>query len=129
MTDKPLGDLEARVMKTVWGLGRATVHEVRKALPGRRRLAYTTVLTTLRNLERKGFLTHEMKGRSHVYVPAVDENEVARTNVRDLLDRLFDGSRLRLVETLFTEEDLSEDEVAAIEEMIRGMKRREGDDG
>jgi predicted transcriptional regulator len=129
MTDKPLGDLEAKVMKTVWSLGRGTVHEVRKALPGRRRLAYTTVLTTLRNLERKGFLTHEVEGRSHVYLPAVEEGEVKRTNIRDLLDRLFDGSPLRLVETLFTEEELGAEEVEAIEGMIRDLREREDRDG
>ena len=107
-----LGALESRVMKAVWSLRRATVREVLVALEGRRKLAYTTVLTTLRNLERKGFLQRELQGRSHVYLPAVEQEAVARGALDDLVDRLFDGSRARLVDALLDEERLSDEEQA-----------------
>ena len=78
-----LGDLETLIMKEIWRQGRATVHAVRNALKTRRKLAYTTVLTTLRNLERKGFLHHEKEGRTFVFMPSIDEGTMARSTVRE----------------------------------------------
>lgn len=63
MDDLMLGERELDVMGVVWELGSATATEVRDQLPVK--LAYTTVLTILRNLEEKGFLTHEPEGRAH----------------------------------------------------------------
>jgi predicted transcriptional regulator len=122
-----LGKLEMRVMKAVWRLGRATVHEVRDALGGSRRLAYTTILTTLRNIERKGYLRHEPSGRSHVFLPAVEERDVARTTLEDLLERVFDGSRLRLVDALFDEADLTDAEYEDLRRRIEDLRKGEGD--
>ena len=123
-----LGDLEARVMKVVWKRGRATVREVLADLPGRRKLAYTTVLTTLRNLEQKGFLRHEVEGRSHVYLPRVEEREVARSTLTDLVDRLFDGSRVRLVDALLDEEQLTPEEFEALRQRILELRGKEAED-
>lgn len=122
-----LGALESRVMKAVWSLRRATVREVLVALEGRRKLAYTTVLTTLRNLERKGFLRRELLGRSHVYLPAVEQEAVARGALDDLVDRLFDGSRARLVDALIDEERLSDEELADLRRQIKRAERRRRD--
>ncbi len=124
-----LGGLETRIMKHVWSTGRATVHDVRRAITGKRKLAYTTVLTTLQNLEKKGFLTHETKGRSYVYVPLVDEGSVARRTVLELLDRLFDGSRARLVNALFDDEHLTEEQFERLRRKILELRSKESGDG
>lgn len=127
MKDKPrLGELETRVMKEVWRRGKATVHDVRAALEKRRRkLAYTTVLTTLRNLEEKGYLGHEVEGRSHVYFPRVEERAAARHALRDLIDRLFDGSHVRLVDALLEDEELTKREFEALRREVLALRRRE----
>ena len=126
---RTLGELEARVMKVVWRRGRATVRDVLDDLPGRRKLAYTTVLTTLRNLEQKGFLGHEVEGRSHVYLPRVEEREVARSTLSEIADRLFDGSRVRLVDALLEEEQLTKKEFEALRQRILELRREEESDG
>ena len=122
-----LGDLEMSVMKAVWRLGRATVHDVRGGLEGRQ-LAYTTVLTTLRNLEKKGFLTHEVDGRSHVYAPLVAEREVERSTLGELLESVFDGSRARLVNALFAESDLTKTELERLRREVMRIREQEESD-
>ncbi len=117
-----LAELETLVMKEVWKRSRATVHDVRDALKDRRKLAYTTILTTMRNLEKKGFLDHEMDGRSHVYIPKVDEKTVERSTVRLMLDGLFDGSKVRLVNALFEDESLSETEFEKLRKKILELR-------
>ena len=124
-----LADLETLIMKEVWKRGRATVHEVRDALHQQRKLAYTTILTTMRNLERKGFLVHELEGRSYVYLPTVDQETVARSTVQDLLERLFDGSTAQFVNALFEEKQLSGEQFEKLRREILELRRREGDDG
>jgi predicted transcriptional regulator len=124
-----LGDLELAAMKCVWRRGRATVHEVREDLDGPKELAYTTVLTTLRNLEKKGYLTHETDGRSHVYVPLVAEEDVERKSLRRLIDKVFDGSPAKLVNALFGDPDLTEAEVEELRRRIEELRGKEEGDG
>ena len=123
------GDLEIVIMKEVWKQGRATVHDVRNALRSQRKLAYTTVLTTMRNLEKKGFLIHEMDGRSHVYLPTVDQETVARFTAKDLLERFFDGSRAHFVNALFDDEQLSTEQFEHLRREILGLRHEEEEDG
>jgi len=120
-----LAELETLVMKEVWKRGRATVHEVRDALGGRRNLAYTTILTTLRNLEKKGFLEHELEGRSHVYTPMIDEKTVEASSISQLLYNLFDGSKVKLVQALFEAEPLTKEEYEDLKQAILERKKRE----
>ncbi len=125
---KPLsGDLETHIMKELWKRGRATVHDVRDALKSQRNLAYTTVLTTLRNLERKGYLCHEEDGRSHVFMPIVDEDAAARSSARELLDRLFDGSPARFVNALIEDEQLTPQQFEELRQQILDLRRKEED--
>jgi predicted transcriptional regulator len=98
---------------------------VRDALPNRK-LAYTTVLTTLRNLEKKGYLEHEVEGRAHVDLPAIEERAVERSSLMDLLDREFDGSRVRLVDALLDGSDLSDEEVEDLRRRIEDLREEEG---
>ncbi len=129
MSLKELGRLETVVMKAVWRLGRATVRQVRDALADDRSFAYTTILTTLRNLERKGYLRHDAEGRTHVFLPVVGEKEVARTALETVLESLFDGSRARLVDTLYGESDLTETEMESLRRRILELRREEESDG
>ena len=128
MGRKRLGSLETQVMQALWRLGRGTVREVLAALDPDRQRAYTTVLTTLRNLEGKGYLRHDVDGRRHVFVPLVAEAAVGKHALREVLDRLFDGSRVRLVQALLDAEDLTEDELAALRRAVFAERRKEEGD-
>ncbi|MGH9122971.1 MAG: BlaI/MecI/CopY family transcriptional regulator, partial [Acidimicrobiales bacterium] len=95
MDDVTLGDRELDVMGILWASGSGTVAEVREALPVE--LAYTTVLTILRNLEEKEFVSHETEGRAHRYFPRVAKKEARATLVGRLVDKLFHGSPEQLL--------------------------------
>jgi predicted transcriptional regulator len=97
-----LTDAELRLMEVLWDKGSASVGEVVEAMPKRTPLAYSTVLTTLRILEEKGYLTHVKEGRAFIYQPAVGREEACESAVAHLVRRFFNGSHgllaLNLVE-------------------------------
>ena len=109
---------ESEIMAVLWSTGGATVHEVVAALP--RDSAYTSVLTVLRILEKKGYVLHEPHpdgGRAHVYKPLVQAGNARRHHVRDLVDRLFGGQSEELVVGLLEEEKWSKADL----ERLRGL--------
>jgi len=119
-----LTELELCLMKIVWQKGRASVQDVRDALPKGRSLAYTTVLTMMRILERKGFLRHEKQDRSYVYEPVVQRLQATRSMVRDLVNRLFDGSPELLLVNVLENESIDREELARLRQLI-GEKEAE----
>jgi predicted transcriptional regulator len=112
-----LTDHELRLMEVLWQRGRATVADVvsRLAPPP---LAYSTVLTTLRTLEQKGYIAHEEDGRAFVYHPLVARDEAAKSAMHHVLDRFFGNSPGALAVTLLDETALTKDDVAKIERML-----------
>ena len=109
METTTLGDRELDVMTLLWAHGSGTVAEVREALDAS--LAYTTVLTILRNLEAKGFVRREEEGRAHRYFPKVKQKVAQRNALRRLIDTLFVGSPEALLAQLVDEHDLSPEEL------------------
>jgi predicted transcriptional regulator len=126
---KLLTNLELRLMKIVWDKGKATVKDVKDAVPRRRPLAYTTVLTVMRILERKGFVRHDAVDRTYVYYPVVTREEVVRSTVRDLIHRLFNGSAELLMANILDKEELTLDELERLRRLVterkNGAKQRE----
>ncbi len=92
--------LELECLKALWSLGEGNVKEVRGALTANRALAYTTVMTVLDRLARKGGVARRKVGRSFVYVPVLSRTNLRRLAVRDLVDRFFDGSEDALMDYL-----------------------------
>lgn len=117
MAGTVLGDREADVMSVLWGLGSGTVTEVRDKLPVP--LAYTTVLTILRNLEEKGVVSHAPEGRAHRYVPRLAEQAARRTAVGRLVETLFGGSAEELVVHLVQDRVLSTKDLKRIRRALR----------
>ena len=95
-----LSPAETEILRLVWQLKQATVQQVCKRLPARRKIAYATVQTLLRRLEKKGYLKHEVKGKAHAFYPTVERNQVIRRSVTDFLDRLFGGDPIPLMHYL-----------------------------
>lgn len=115
--DVSFADRELDVMAVLWELGSGTVSEVRDRLPAE--LAYTTVLTILRNLEGKGFVRHEEEGKAHRYFPLVARQAAERSAVTRLVDRLFHGSPELLLTRLVDESQLSPDAMRRMRELLR----------
>jgi predicted transcriptional regulator len=118
-----LAPVELMLMKAVWKLERATVQEVMEAVGPQRKLAYTTVLSMLRNLENKGFLTHDEEDRKYLYRPLVNEGEVTSSMLRDLLNRAFDGSKELLVSRLFELEGVDEEELQSLRNKLSEFEK------
>lgn len=119
-----LGERELDVMTALWATGSGTVAEVREALGTP--LAYTTVLTILRNLEAKGYVRHEEEGRAHRYYPKVRQQAAQRNALRRLVDTLFTGSPEALLAQLVDEHDLTADDLRRIARKI-GRSDKEGE--
>ena len=127
MTDMPLGDRELEVMSWLWANGSGTVGEVRDGLADA--LAYTTVLTILRNLESKGFLRRQDEGRAHRYFPRVQQKAARRRALRRLIDTLFLGSPEALLSHLVDEHDLSPAELRRIANRLADQSKNPGGGG
>lgn len=113
-----LTEAELRLMEVLWQKGSATVGEVLEALPRRPALAYSTVLTTLRILEQKGYVEHAKEGRAFVYHPRLKRQEARRHALRYLVSRFFEGSPELLVLNLLESDDLDRRELKRLKKKI-----------
>lgn len=118
-----LGDLQLKIMKVLWERGAASVADVVGALDSEG-LAYTTVATMLRKMEGRGLVRHESEGRRFLYRAAVSPDAVTRSMADDMLDRLFEGSLSDLLEHLLSTREVSREELAALERLIRERKKK-----
>ncbi len=116
-----LTEAELPIMEVLWSKGNATVGDVVETLAQERAVAYNTVLTLMRILERKGYVQHTKDGRAFVYQPVVDRGEASRTAVRQLLNRFFNDSPELLVLNLLHDEAIDEREI----ERLRGLIGKE----
>lgn len=119
-TSRQLTERELEIMRVLWQRGEATVQQVRDALAGEGiDRAYTTVATLMGVLVEKGYLAPQTEGRPHRYRPARTRDEVSRGMVRDLVERVFDGSRTELLVRLLETERLSKRELAELERVLK----------
>ena len=109
-------DRELDLMNVLWDVGPATVAEVRERIADD--LAYTTVLTILRTLEQKGYVSHTEDGRAHRYKPLVKREVAGRTALRRLVDKVFDGSPELLLTQLVSDKNLSDEELRRLRKLL-----------
>jgi BlaI family penicillinase repressor len=119
-----LGRLELQIMNVVWDRGKATVHDVKNAL-SRRKPAYSTILTMMRKLEAKGYLEHEVDGRTYVYLPLISQQAVRHGVLGDLVERLFEGSTSLLLTSLVEQNRISKNELRQIRKLIEERGKNE----
>lgn len=119
-----LTDREASLMEVLWEHGPSTVAEVRERLTDE--LAYTTVLTILRNLESKGFVTHDEEGRAHRYSALVERDVAQRSALKALTQKLFQGSTEVLLTRLVADRKLSQSEIDRIRRLLDEAPRKGG---
>jgi len=121
-----LGDRELDVMAVLWEIGSGTVAEVRERLSDA--IAYTTVLTILRNLEVKRFVTREEEGRAHRYYPRVQQKTAQRNALSRLVSELFNGSPHALLAHLVDHHGVSPEELQQLAKQITQGKTAKADE-
>ena len=117
-----LTEQELEIMKIVWTRESATVRDVYEALRERRQIAYTTVMTMMRILERKGHLKVRKSDRAFVYRPARPRQRVVGEMVREFVDRVFGGAAEPLVQHLVRDQHLTEDDLREIARHLKSRK-------
>ncbi|MBD3672835.1 MAG: BlaI/MecI/CopY family transcriptional regulator [Planctomycetaceae bacterium] len=125
MGDRPaLSKGEMEIARLLWDLKEASVREVHEAVPEDRRIEFTVVQTYLRRLESKGYVVSRLEGRTKIYRPKIKPKTVIRETVDDLVDRLFGGEKLPLVQHLIEDRDLSDGDIQQLRELLDRMEDR-----
>jgi predicted transcriptional regulator len=122
MAELVLGNRELDVMRALWDLGSGTVSDVRQRLPVK--LAYTTVLTILRNLEEKSYVSRVAEGRAHRYSPRVGRLAARRSAIARVVDTLFHGAPEELIAHMVDDRTLTGREIKRLRAKIGSAERR-----
>src|SRR5678815_445578 len=120
--DIVLADREAELMEVLWDHGACTVAEVRERVSDD--LAYTTVLTMLRTLESKGFVTHDTDGKAHRYSALIERDAARRSALRAMSEKFFKGSTAMLLTHLVADEKLSEADLKRLKALLTRRARK-----
>lgn len=113
-----LTEAELRVMNVLWERGSGTVQQVLDSIAQKPALAYNSVLTTIRILERKGYLKHIKDGRAHVYAPLVQQQDATRSEIRHLVSRFFKNSHEDLVLNILEDQGIEPAELSRLRKML-----------
>ena len=119
-----LTEAELRIMNVLWDRGSSTVHEVLQALPPKPALAYNSVLTTIRILEKKRYVRHVKDGRAHVYTPLIERQEATRAEIGHLVHRFFKNSHEQLVLNILEDEGIDREELRRLRELLAESVRK-----
>ena len=117
-----LTEAELRIMNVLWDRQSATVHEVLEALPAKPALAYNSILTIIRILEKKGYVKHVKDKRAHVYTAQVDRKDATRFEVRHLVSRFFGNSHEQLVLNVLEESSIDAEELDRLRQLLERSK-------
>ena len=113
-----LTEAELRLMEVLWQKDSATMHQLLEQLPAQPALAYNSVLTTIRILEKKGYVQHVKDGRAHIYRAVVGRREATRFAVRNLVNRFFKDSHELLVLNLLEDKSLDQEELRRLTQLL-----------
>ena len=113
-----LTEAELRIMQVLWRKGPATVQQILDALPGPTALAYNTILTTIRILERKRYVEHAKDGRAHVFTPLIAQEEASRSEIRHLVSRFVRNSHEDLVLNILEDRGMDSEELERLRRML-----------
>lgn len=116
-------DLELELLKAIWERGHATVREIFDDLSARRKIAYTTVLTMMGVLERKGHLTKKAGERAYIYTPAVSQRQMLKSMVDEFIGRVFNGSAEPLLMHLVGNRKLNPEALAEVEKLVQSKRK------
>jgi BlaI family transcriptional regulator, penicillinase repressor len=116
--------VELQVLVILWQHGPASVHDVRAALPSGKSRAYTTVLTVMQNMEKKGLVDHTQQGQANIYRAVVKRHQVLRPLMKSLLANVFGGSPAQALQCLLDGAQVDDAELAEIRQVLAAAKRK-----
>jgi BlaI family penicillinase repressor len=111
-------DLEMQILSVLWNRGASTAREVLEAMPDGKQRAYTSILSVMQVMEKKGLLKHANRGVAHVYSPAVSQKKVIRPFMRRIVDEVFGGRPSAMMQALLTETPVDDTEFAQIRKLL-----------
>ena len=115
---RAMSPAETEILRLVWQLEDATVQQICDLLPPKRNIVYKTVQTLLRRLENKGYIKHKIRGKAHVFFPAVEREDVVKRTVVDFLDRLFGGDPKPLMQYLAEDGKINAEDIKRLRKLI-----------
>jgi len=118
-----LTEAELKIMEVLWQRKSGTVQQVLDDLPQKPALAYNSVLTVIRILEKKGYVEHAKDGRAHIYAPVIEREDARRSEVKHLVSRFFKNSQEQLVLNILEERGLGRDEIARLKLMLERSEK------
>lgn len=121
-TVKP-SDLEMQILSVLWDRGASTAREVLRAMPDGKERAYTSILSVMQVMEKKGLLKHTNRGVAHVYSPAVSKRRIIQPFMRKVLNEVFGGRPSAMMQALLSEAAVSDSELAEIQQLLRKNNR------
>ena len=111
-------DLEMQVLSVLWERGSSTAREVLEAMPDGKKRAYTSILSVMQVMEKKGLLTHTNKGVAHVYQPAVSKRDILQPFLRRVLNEVFGGRPTAMMQALLSETSVSDADLAEMRRLL-----------
>lgn len=117
-TVKP-SDLEMQILSVLWDRGASTAREMLEAMPDGKKRAYTSILSVMQVMEKKGLLKHRNRGVAHVYSPAVSKRKIIQAFMRKVLKEVFAGRPSAMMQALLTETAVSDRELAQIHKLLQ----------
>jgi len=118
-------NLELQVLAVLWEQGPATARQVLEALPDKKERAYTTVLSVMQVMEKKGLLKHKADGNRHVYSPTVRKGEILGPFLRSLVANLFSGSATHALQHLLANAKVSTAELTEMRALLDEAARKQ----
>jgi predicted transcriptional regulator len=116
-----LTDHELTIMQIVWDDSPLSVQDIVDCFPRKPKPAYSSLLTAVRALEKKGYLTHTKEGKAHLYTPKIAKESYAKVALRRVLQGVFGGSTFDAAVSLIKEEDLSKSEIADLKALLEDL--------
>lgn len=126
-TSKHPTELELEILKVLWHIGPATVRQVRDELAAIRDLAYTTVMTMMTIMDKKGYVQRKKDGRSFIYEAKYHEQKASKNMLQDIVDRLFGGSTTAVMQHLLETSELDDGELKQIRSLINRKAREKSE--
>lgn len=119
---RSIGNREMMILNIIWDNREFTVRQVFKIISEEEEIAYTSIMTSMKHMEKKGLLTHREEGRAFIYSAAVKKSEVQGKIVKDLIDTVFKGSYENLIASLFNSKDITAEDIKSITDKYLNKK-------
>lgn len=120
-TTTGLTDHELTIMQILWESPLLTVTEILEQFPREPKPAYTSLLTAVQSLEKKGIIAHEKDGKAYRYIPLLQKAKYKKSALRRLLGNVFEGDPYELAVNLLKDEKLGKDEIQKLKQLLEKL--------